>query len=291
MQMTKWSGLMSRVRAAKPQAASRSPVVVPPWDQTSLAPWNQAGNTVQNQEFDQETAATMHLVNIFIKDNLLDEAAATMLRNESADVQIAVMERGTLMKMRNPSSALIGRVRDAKPQCVHISSNTRQPCPLFELGGCIAGSACEYSHITAGGVAPNTEPEAAVREGDGVGRKRKQCKFFDAGICAKGDACGYLHNITENMVQLASDSSSNKKRKLCVLWEMGGCTKGSACEDAHFIEKTGPRSERPDTTVEAGRPGGEWNELARRYEGVFGDETKAPAPLKIKLPDSAYTKW
>merc|ERR1719361_1812811 len=49
----------------------------------------------------------------FIRNNRLDERAADALREAPADVQETVISRGDLSETRNPSSALIGRLRDA----------------------------------------------------------------------------------------------------------------------------------------------------------------------------------
>lgn len=50
----------------------------------------------------------------FIKANDVDESAADMLRSSSPTVQRTVLSRGELKTARNPSSALLSRIRDAK---------------------------------------------------------------------------------------------------------------------------------------------------------------------------------
>mmetsp|Transcript_25306 Transcript_25306/g.72871 ORF Transcript_25306/g.72871 Transcript_25306/m.72871 type:complete len:373 (-) Transcript_25306:46-1164(-) len=50
----------------------------------------------------------------FIKNNEVDESAADMLRSASPTVQRTVLSRGELKTARNPSSALLSRIRDAK---------------------------------------------------------------------------------------------------------------------------------------------------------------------------------
>jgi len=50
----------------------------------------------------------------FIKLNNVDESAADMLRSASPTVQRNVIGRGELKTARNPSSALLSRIRDAK---------------------------------------------------------------------------------------------------------------------------------------------------------------------------------
>merc|ERR550532_3513882 len=53
-------------------------------------------------------------VDRFIVDNRLDDSAARLLRSERPEVQAAVIGRGSLADCRNPSSAVMGRIRDAK---------------------------------------------------------------------------------------------------------------------------------------------------------------------------------
>ena len=49
----------------------------------------------------------------FIGENALDERAAAALRGASPDLRDAVMMRGSLRDTRNPSAALLGRLRDS----------------------------------------------------------------------------------------------------------------------------------------------------------------------------------
>ena len=49
----------------------------------------------------------------FIGENALDERAAAALREASPDLRDAVMMRGSLRDTRNPSAALLGRLRDS----------------------------------------------------------------------------------------------------------------------------------------------------------------------------------
>lgn len=50
----------------------------------------------------------------FIRGNDVDESAADSLRSSSPTIQRAVLSRGELKTARNPSSALLARIRDAK---------------------------------------------------------------------------------------------------------------------------------------------------------------------------------
>jgi len=53
-------------------------------------------------------------VESFLKANEVDESAAASLRSAPPDVQRTVIARGELTGARNPSSALLSRIRDAK---------------------------------------------------------------------------------------------------------------------------------------------------------------------------------
>jgi len=50
----------------------------------------------------------------FIRENALDDRASDAIRGCHPDVQRAVLDRGTLRDARNPSSAVLGRIRDAQ---------------------------------------------------------------------------------------------------------------------------------------------------------------------------------
>lgn len=57
-------------------------------------------------------------VELFIMNNSLDERAAELLRSCGPDVQYAVMSRGDLSDARNPSSAALGRIKEAQAKGV-----------------------------------------------------------------------------------------------------------------------------------------------------------------------------
>merc|ERR1712187_631725 len=59
-------------------------------------------------------ATSMSDVEIFILANQLDARAAETFRNCSREVQTAVIDRGSLAEARNPSSAVLGRIKEAK---------------------------------------------------------------------------------------------------------------------------------------------------------------------------------
>jgi len=58
-------------------------------------------------------AATPEEVEQFILDGALDERASDALRQCTPEVARAVLDRGGLQSTRNPSSAVLGRIRDA----------------------------------------------------------------------------------------------------------------------------------------------------------------------------------
>jgi len=66
----------------------------------------------------------------FIADNRLDDSAARALQSVPPDVQAFVMDRGSLAVTMNPSSAVMGRIRDAKLAAVGLS-----PAAIFPAGG------------------------------------------------------------------------------------------------------------------------------------------------------------
>jgi len=83
-----------------------------------LALWLDCAGVATAADFSGATmaAADDEAVESFIAENSLDESAARSLRGESAQVKQIVIDRGSLVECANPSSALIGRIRDAKLQ-------------------------------------------------------------------------------------------------------------------------------------------------------------------------------
>jgi len=78
-----------------------------PWhgaDEQGAAAWGGAGGAQVAPEELQS----------FIEQNQIDERGATALSTAPVEVQRAVIDRGSLMETRNPSSALLGRLRDAQ---------------------------------------------------------------------------------------------------------------------------------------------------------------------------------
>lgn len=67
----------------------------------------------------------------FIKANDVDESAADSLRSSSPGVQRTVLARVDLRSVRNPSSALLARIRDAK---MGIGSGLPPPSAVMPMG-------------------------------------------------------------------------------------------------------------------------------------------------------------
>merc|ERR1719210_2234801 len=53
-------------------------------------------------------------VEVFIRDNGVDEMAASQLKEADPHVQRSVLDRGSLTDCRNPSAVCLARIRDAK---------------------------------------------------------------------------------------------------------------------------------------------------------------------------------
>jgi len=67
-------------------------------------------------------AVTSHEVEHFLAASNIDERAAQTLRNELPHIQRMVIDRGTFDDCSNPSSALVGRIRDAKKQLPQLAA-------------------------------------------------------------------------------------------------------------------------------------------------------------------------
>jgi len=92
------AALMGRIAQAKLSAANGS----------SNSAASAAGATTRIER------ATPEDVDRFLSENRIDDRAARELRVESLEVQTTVINRGPLTNCTNPSSALLGRIRDAK---------------------------------------------------------------------------------------------------------------------------------------------------------------------------------
>lgn len=75
---------------------------------------------------------TANDVEQFILENRLDESAAQQLRSEQPTVQQLVFEKGTLADCTNPSSAVLGRIREARNAAkltAHFSAGRAEASP------------------------------------------------------------------------------------------------------------------------------------------------------------------
>jgi len=93
--------------------------------------------------FEDTTMSLSHEVAEFIGMSGVDHEAAKALRDCSADVQRAVIERGDLIGARNPSSLLLARIR-----------NARSALPVFDCAG---------SEVNARAADDRGEGEGALR--------------------------------------------------------------------------------------------------------------------------------
>ncbi|CAE8583566.1 unnamed protein product, partial [Polarella glacialis] len=69
------------------------------------------GAQAPHQRFERASPSD---VDRFLQENKIDDRAARELLVESMEVQTTVLNRGPLSNCSNPSSALLGRIRDAK---------------------------------------------------------------------------------------------------------------------------------------------------------------------------------
>lgn len=91
-------------------------------------------------------------IELFIQANRVDTTAAQNLRAEPVHIQRAVLDRGSLAECVNPSSALIGRIRDAKLQAKYGTSSSSAAAGLRSGGG----SASNYGALS-GAIGENGE--------------------------------------------------------------------------------------------------------------------------------------
>jgi len=92
-------------------------------DASSSVGWGGGGGSGSSYPYQQETqmrkfeeapSAPSDDLETFISENTLDDRAAELLRATAPEVQAAVMARGSLRDTRNPSSAVLGRIKDAQ---------------------------------------------------------------------------------------------------------------------------------------------------------------------------------
>jgi len=94
----------------------------------------------------------------FVRANGIDERAAADFRDAPAEVQRRVLARGDLKTARNPSAALLVRIKDARAEA---GVEDRRPAPgskgvtcrYWEKGGCRNGESCPFLHSWAPGAA------------------------------------------------------------------------------------------------------------------------------------------
>lgn len=77
----------------------------------------------------QEEVLEMSIIDDFISESKLDERASDALKSCRPEVQMAVLERGSLSDARNPSSAVLGRIRDAEKDAGKGARRGSGPAP------------------------------------------------------------------------------------------------------------------------------------------------------------------
>jgi len=108
-----------------------------PNGQMTMMPMEALGGGCSGMGLEQQATAAAGLaegtpvsaseLQTFIDANRLDDTAARNLRAEPAAIQRAVLDRGSLADCVNPSSALIGRIRDAKIKHMYSKPSTALP--------------------------------------------------------------------------------------------------------------------------------------------------------------------
>merc|ERR1719469_1533902 len=85
-----------------------------------MVPCGAAGQALRESAADRYSAledkrtASREEVDRFVESNRLDDQAAALFKKEPADIQANVIDRGSLAECKNPSAALMGRLRDAR---------------------------------------------------------------------------------------------------------------------------------------------------------------------------------
>merc|ERR1719215_2148050 len=65
---------------------------------------------------EEKRTASREEVDRFVSENRFDPQSAAIFKKEPADIQARVINRGTMDECKNPSAALMGRLRDARQQ-------------------------------------------------------------------------------------------------------------------------------------------------------------------------------
>merc|ERR1719215_1908206 len=70
----------------------------------------------KNAILEEKRTASREEVDRFVSENRFDPQSAAIFKKEPADIQAHVIDRGTMAECKNPSAALMGRLRDARQQ-------------------------------------------------------------------------------------------------------------------------------------------------------------------------------
>lgn len=141
-------------------------------------------------------------VDLFIRDNNLDEKAAEALRTATPMAQRFCLDRGSLQDARNPNSAVIGRLRDAR--------ETPPPGPPPQYGG---GGAPHYGAIVShyGGGAPHYGG-GAPHYGGGMGNGMRPMQAPPPHFGGGGGASPAVFQLAKKAVEMFLESSGADER-------------------------------------------------------------------------------
>jgi len=194
-----------------------------------------------------------------------DAVAASSLLSQQALAHLAHVAQWSMVPPMPPTLPPVPPAPPAPPvppvptppKVVEPSASSSSICKFWEMGQCIKGSACSFSHSPQTAVASPLMNGVAMpgygmplghmgAEGCSVGgasssvaslsqpslstlghRKGALCKYFQQGVtCNAGASCTYAHGIHE--------LAGGYKQRMCKFYETTGtCTKGDACTYAH----------------------------------------------------------
>merc|ERR550532_3001680 len=98
---------------------------------------------------EDKRTASREEVDRFVSGNRLDDQAAALFKKEPADIQANVIDRGSLAECKNPSAALMGRLRDARQNRFKPVGGSRGLGSAPTLGPGASGSSQEVEDFIA----------------------------------------------------------------------------------------------------------------------------------------------
>lgn len=103
----------------------------------------------RNSALDDKRTASREEVDRFVAGNRLDDQAGALFKKEPADIQANVIDRGSLAECKNPSAALMGRLRDARQNRFKPVGGNRGSGSAPTLGPGASGSSHEVEEFIA----------------------------------------------------------------------------------------------------------------------------------------------